>query len=182
MSNAPLAVMVAALAAAMIPMQTLGACVAGSPHSYDDIRYVYVRQYSLTGILWPSYEYEAAYFPARDTHTARASVSLSARRAVPFRGNLVAVDPLGNFARVVQVLRSASFFDMRLTPATHLYIDGPEDAITVVACGITWTLGLAGEGGEVNLDDSLGHRYFKLLEDLRATIFSAKWMEPTPPP
>jgi hypothetical protein len=162
---------VAAIIASLAPVQTFAACVRGGEPSYDDIRYVSVRQYAQE-IPHPSYVYEGFRNLAR----------LSAKREVPLRGDFVAVDPLSIFTRVVAILRSASFFDMRLTPARVLYIgDGAEDAIAVEACGMTWTLGPTGHT-EVELDDEQAHEFFKLEDELRAAIFSAKWIVPTPAP
>lgn len=164
---------VAALIASLAPLPSLGACVQGSRPSYDNIPYVSVRQYAQE-ISHPSYVYEGY----------RSGIGiLSAKREVPLHGDFVAVDPLNIFLRVVELLRSASFFDMRLTPARILYIgDGAEDAIVVQTCGMTWTLGTTGHGDEVELDDAQAHQFFKLLDDLRAAIFSAKWTVPTPSP
>jgi hypothetical protein len=162
---------VAAIIASLAPVQSTAACVSGSAPSYDDIRYVSVTQYAQE-IPHPSYVYEGFRNLAR----------LSAKREVPLQGDFVAVDPLRIFTRVVGILRSASFFDMRLTPARVLYIgDGAEDAIAVEACGMTWTLGTMGRT-EVELDDAQAHAFFRLEDELRGAIFSAKWIAPTPAP
>jgi hypothetical protein len=126
--------------------------------------------------------------PARTVYLGHGSISshaygrLSAKRAVKFIGDFVAADPLRTFDQVMTVLKTDNFLVMRLTPTTAQYIDGPEDAVTVVGCGVTWTLGTAGRGEFVLLDDVQGRAFFKLVDDLRNTIFSAPWVRPSPEP
>jgi hypothetical protein len=167
---------------AFMPAGALASCYPGSLPSYDEIQYVSVQQFALTGVRHPSFVFEAKYVPARENLPAHAFASLDAKRAVPFTGKFSAVDPVTTFENVVGVLRAASFFGMRMNPAAHLYIDGPEDSVTVVACGITWSLGTASEGGEVELQDAQGRAFFELEDDLRSAIFSGNWTLATPSP
>jgi hypothetical protein len=110
--------------------------------------------------------------------------TLNATRAVKLIGNFVAVDAQRGFRDVVATLERDRFFELRLRPAPPNigYIDGPEDAITVVRCGVTTTLGTIASGGQVQLDDVQGNAFRSLEGDLRATIFSEAWVTPTPAP
>lgn len=166
---------------ALLPVTVFGTCVGGAVPSYDDIRYVDVRQFSLSRDR-PWYEYQATFFPSDARGNARAIVTLTGKQGVALVGNYVAVEPIATFDQTIAALKAASFFDMRLSPARVLYIDGPEDGVSVVACGIGWTLGTANRGYEIDLNDSNARRFFTLLDDLRKTIFSAPWTKPLPPP
>ncbi len=110
--------------------------------------------------------------------------TLNATRAVKRIGNFVAVDAQRGFRDVVATLERDRFFELRLRPAPQNigYIDGPEDAITVVRCGVTTTLGTIASGGQVQLDDVQGNAFRSLEGDLRVTIFSEAWVTPTPAP
>jgi hypothetical protein len=158
----------------LAPISAPASCGAGAPPAYEDIRYVDVSQSSLTGLLHPWFEYEALLVPAHGSVQARANASLSAKRAVKLVGHFEAATPLRTFADVVGVLKADNFFAVQLTPTTEGYIDGPEDSVTVVRCGITWGLGTIGSGGFVMLNDTQGRAFFKLEDDLRNAIFSAQ--------
>lgn len=86
------------------------------------------------------------------------------------------------FGDVVAVLQQHHFFDVRLNPAKGLYIDGPEDQVTVVRCGLTTMLGTIPRGGEVELGDDQSKAFFKLEDGLRSAIFSENWIVPSPAP
>lgn len=109
-------------------------------------------------------------------------MTLSAKRAVKLHGDFVAADPQRTFAGVLAVLERNRFFEMRLTPVSPRYLDGPEDAVTVVRCGVTTTLGTVAPGGQVDLDDAQAKAFFSLGNDLRNAIFSEGWTRSTPPP
>jgi hypothetical protein len=153
----------------------LAACVHGTPPSYDDIRYVSVVQSEFPNGGWPDYKFEASYFPIRSTNAEHATARLTAKRNVPRTGVFVASDPIASFRNAVAVLKAASFFDMRLAPAIGGYIDGPEDTVTVAACGIRWSLGTIVQPGQVAQDDDNGRRFFTLESELRKTIFADAW-------
>jgi hypothetical protein len=157
-------------------------CAAGAAPSYGDITYVAVGQSSLTGMSHPWFAFEGTRRPRFGSHKESADVSLTARRAVPFLGNFVAEEPQQAFSAIVAVLERRRFFDMRMTAPYCCYIDGPEDGVTVVRCGVTTTLGTIGKGGEVRLDDARGEAFFGLEDELRKVIFAQKWTVPTPPP
>lgn len=167
---------------ALLPGIALGSCVGGAAPSYDDIRYVDVRQFSLVSGEHPWYEYQATFFPPDAQGKVRAIVTLASKQGVALVGNYVAVEPIATFERTIAALKAASFFDMRLSPARLLYVDGPEDGVSVVACGIGWTLGTINRGYEIELNDSNARRFFILLDALRKTIFSAPWTKPSPAP
>ncbi len=167
-----------AAAALLIPAPVVASCLPGGVPSYGDVSYVYVRQYSLTGIRYPSFEFEAT--AAR--RKAAPTVSLVARRAVPFIGSFVAVDPERTLGDIVAVLERGKYFDMHLTAPFCCYLDGPEDVVTVVRCGVKTSLATITEGGEANLDDAQGKAFFRLEDTLRKAIFAEKWTEPTPAP
>lgn len=169
-----------ALALGMVPLPVAASCNAGAPLAYGDIGYVAVTQASLTQSLHPWFNFEAVVYPAHGSVETHGYGWLSAKRAVKLTGDFVAADPLRTFAAVMAVLEADNFLAMRLTPTAEGYIDGPEDAVTVVGCGVTWTLGTAGGRGFVRLDDAQGRAFFKLEDDLRNTIFSAKWVRPGP--
>lgn len=107
------------------PLQAAASCVTGSALSHEDIRHVAVGQFSLTGQLHPSFSYQGHLRWVRGS--LRANVSLDAKRAVKFKGSFVAVDQMNTFRDIVTVLQKHAFFNMRLNPTTHRYIDGPED-------------------------------------------------------
>lgn len=161
------------------PLPANGACTSGSPPSYEDVTYVKVAQYSLVGQQWPSYTYEGAYYRFGQ-HGPHASVTLEARRAAKIRGTYVAVDPMRSFAAIVAVLEKDDFFTLRLQPTKSLYIDGPEDAITVSRCGVTETLGTAAGSDEMDLQDAQAKVFFAVESDLRGAIFSQQWEAPRP--
>lgn len=98
------------------------------------------------------------------------------------RGDFVAADPQRTFADVLAVLERNHFFEMRLSPTATPYIDGPEDVVTVVRCGVTTSLGTIAKGPQVGLHDAQGQAFFSLGNDLRNTIFSENWTPATPPP
>ncbi|HEY4433810.1 MAG TPA: hypothetical protein VGM99_05355 [Candidatus Cybelea sp.] len=162
------------------PLQAAASCIAGSPLSYEDIRYVAVGQFSLTGQLHPSFSYEGHVHWSRAS--LRADASLDAKRAVKFKGSFVAVDPMRTFRDIVLVLQQNAFFSMRLNPATNLYVDGPEDGVTVTACGVTWTIATTNRAEETSLSDPAAKAFFSLMHALRDTIFSERWMSPSPTP
>lgn len=151
-------------------------CDTGALPAYEDITYVKVAQYSLVGQQYPWYTYEAAYYNGQP----HAAVSLDAHRAVGMKGSFVPAAPVDSFNNVVHVLEKDRFFAMRLRPAVTLYVDGPEDSVTVARCGVTTTLSSVPSSEELNLDDPQGKAFFALLADLRTTIFGQKWK--TPPP
>lgn len=167
----------------MIPAGVSASCAPNAPPSYDDITYVKITQYALVGQAYPWYTYESIlYRPARPSQE-RADVSLVARHATKFAGTFVAVDPIRVFSNIVGVLKRDRFFDMRLNPAKVLYLDGPEDEITVALCGIDWTLGTTPRGAEVDLSDAQGQAFFALESDLRDSIFAnGQWTTHPPPP
>jgi hypothetical protein len=152
------------------------ACEAGAAPSYDDIRYVSVVQFAFPVGTWPIYTYEASDYPARGSVPENHVARLSAKGNVPLRGQFLASHPLASFTHVIDTLRSASFFDMRLTPAVSLHLDGSTDAITVGACGIRWSLGVLNESGEAVVDDDNARRFFALEKALRTTIFAEDWL------
>ncbi|HEY1682492.1 MAG TPA: hypothetical protein VGF98_12690 [Candidatus Tumulicola sp.] len=158
------------------------ACVPGTTWTYDDIRYVSVVQSAFPNGGWPDYSFEATYFPARATYAERASARLTAKRNVPRTGVFVASDPIASFRKIVGVLKAASFFDMRLAPATSSYIDGPEDTVTVALCGIRWSLGTIVQPGQVAQNDDSGRRFFALESELRKMIFADAWSTSTTEP
>lgn len=141
-----------------------------------------IAQGSLTGADWPRYSYEAVTYPQRGAYAGRTDVTLSAKRAVKLHGDFVAADPQRSFAGVLAVLERDRFFEMRLSPTKVMYIDGPEDVVTVVRCGVTMTLGTIPLGGEVALNDAQAKAFFSLESDLRNAIFSEEWTRATPPP
>lgn len=98
------------------------------------------------------------------------------------RGDFVAADPQRTFADVLAVLERDHFFEMRLSPTASPYIDGPEDVVTVVRCGVTTSLGTIALGPEVDLNDAQGKAFFSLGDDLRNAIFSQAWTRATAPP
>ncbi len=131
-----------------------------------------VAQYSLVGQALPWYTFEAVYYPAG----LKAQVTLDARRATSIRGTYDAAKPLGAYTAVMGVLKRHDFFEMRLSPATNLYLDGPEDQISVVRCGVTTTLGTVTAGmQEIDLDDARAKAFFALEKDLRGVIFAQQW-------
>jgi hypothetical protein len=142
---------------------------------------VKIIQFSLTGPDRPRYTYEAEFFP-RGVHPARIEANLSAKQAVKLRGDFVAADPQRSLAGVQDVLERDRFFEMRLSPTDTRYLDGPEDVVTVVRCGVTTTLSTIPQGGEVGLDDVQAKAFFSLENDLRNVIFSQTWMPPMPSP
>jgi hypothetical protein len=159
-------------------------CLPGATPSYDDIRYVAVQQYSLTAQR-PRYAYEARYTPSGSGTPPYAFATLKATRNVPITGDFVAAKPAAVYASSIAILRSAQFFDIRLsTPAAgqSRYIDGPEDTVTVVACGIRWALGTANTGDSIDIGNAQARQFFKLENDLRAAIFSSQWVRQTRTP
>lgn len=166
----------------LLPAPAMADCSSRGVPSYGDITYVDVRQYSLVGILHPSFEFEGTVLPPTASLGRRSEASLVARRAVPFLGKFVAIDPQRAIAEVVGLLEQNHFFEMRLTAPYCCYLDGPEDVVTVVRCGVRTTLGTISEGGEVRLDDDAAKAFFRLLDGLRKTIFTEKWTVPTPTP
>ncbi|MDQ6933664.1 MAG: hypothetical protein M3160_10910, partial [Candidatus Eremiobacteraeota bacterium] len=148
----------------------------------EDVTYIKITQYALVGLAHPSFTFEAVLYkniPAVGTH---ANAFLDARAATKFRGKYKAVEPLKTFYDVLSVLKRDRFFDARMHPATALYLDGPEDEITVASCGVATTIGTVGNGTEVNLDDAQAHAFFDLESDLRTRIFSIQWAEQKPTP
>lgn len=166
----------------LVPVAAAARCAAGGVPSYRDITYVNVRLYSLVGILHPFFEYEGKIVPPRGSRSAFADGSLDARRAVPYVGKFVALQPHQTFDAVVAVLAQNHFFDMRMTAPACCVIDEPEDAVTAIRCGVTTTLGTASAGGTVDLDDAQGKAFIRLEEELRKAIFAEKWIAPTPAP
>jgi hypothetical protein len=167
--------------AALLPVPVMAECAPGGIPSYRDITYVYVRQYSLVGIRHPYFEFEATAIPQRPGFKGRTEASLNAKRAVPYRGSFVAVDPQRAFDHALAVLEQKHFYDMHLTPGC-CYIDGPEDVVTVVRCGVKTSLATISEGGQLRLDDAAGKAFFQLEDELLKTIFLEKWTMPTPAP
>ncbi len=166
----------------LVPAPATANCLAGGTPSYQDITYIRVTQYSLVGILHPRYEFEAIGVPPAGSRPARVTASLSARRAVPFFGNYVAMNPKQGFDDVAAVLERNRFLDMRMTAAKCCVIDGPEDSITVIRCNVTTTLAAVSQGGAANLEDAQGKAFLRLEDQLRQTIFAEKWVTPTPGP
>jgi hypothetical protein len=101
---------------------------------------------------------------------------------VKLRGDFVAADPQRTFDDVLAALERNHFFEMRLSPTTEPYIDGLEDVVTVVRCGVTTSLGTIAQGPEVGLHDAQGKAFFSLGDELRNTIFSENWTRTTAPP
>ncbi len=167
-----------ALAVCFLPAPAAAACGYAAPPSYQDITYVSVSQYSLVGQLHPRFQYEALLTPRSPDPGRRAVASLKATRGVKYTGTFVAVDAQHGLREVVATLERDHFFDLRLTPApaTTFYMDGPEDRITVLRCGVTTTLGTVASGGQVELNDAQGRAFTGLEDDLRNTIFSEKWV------
>lgn len=149
-------------------------CDTGAPPKYRDITYVKVAQAALVGMQHPWYTYEAAYYGIAH----RASVSLDAHRGIRLAGSFVSASPLASFESIVQVLKKDRFFALRLHPARALYIDGPEDSVTVVRCGVTTTLSSVPLSEEVNLGDAQAKTFGALLDDLRAAILKQNWETP----
>ncbi len=164
------------IAAAIVvcPLAARASCDTAAPPAYEDITYIKVSQYALVGQQHPWYTYEAAYYIAGH----HANVSLNAHRAVGIIGSFVSTKPLDSFKNVVQALERDRSFAMRLRPAASLYLDGPEDSVTVSRCGVTTTLSSVTSSQELNLDDAQGKAFFALLSDLRETIFRQKWETP----
>jgi hypothetical protein len=167
--------------AVLLPVRVMADCAPGGILSYRDITYVYVRQYHLVGIPAPYFEFEATAIPQNSGFEGRTQASLNAKRPVPYRGNAVAADPQRVFDDAVTVLERNHFYAMRLTPHC-CYIDGPEDVVTVVRCGVKTSLTTISEGGQVRLDDAAGKAFLQLEDDLRKAIFLEKWTMPTPAP
>lgn len=168
--------------ALLVPVPAAASCAAGGVPSYQDITYVKVRLYSLVGILHPFFEYEGRIVPPRGSYKAFADGTLDARRAVPYVGKFVAVEPHQTFDAVVAVLAQNHFFEMRLTAPACCLIDGPEDAVTAIRCGVTTTLATATAGGTADLGDAQGKAFLRLEDALQKTVFAAKWIMPTPVP
>jgi hypothetical protein len=101
---------------------------------------------------------------------------------VKLRGDFVAADPQRSFGDVLAVLERDHFFEMRLSPAKVLYIDGPEDVVTVSRCGVTTSLSSIARAGELDLEGAQAKEFFNLLGDLRDAIFEAQWTPSTPSP
>ena len=171
-----------AVIAVLLPAPVMANCGSGGALTYSDVTYVDVRQYSLVGVLHPYFEFEATAIPQTASFKGRVAASLNARRAVPYFGSFVAADPQHAFDDVVGVLERNHFFEMGLTAPYCCYLDGPEDAVTVVRCGVKTTLATVSEGGEVRLDDAAAKAFFRLEDELRKTIFAEKWTLPTPDP
>jgi hypothetical protein len=167
--------------AVLLPVPVMADCSPGGTPSYRDITYVYVRQYSLVGILHPYFEFEATAIPQNSGFKGRTQASLNAKHAVPYRGSFVAVDPQRAFDHAVAVLDQEHFYALHLTPHC-CYLDGPEDVVTVVRCGVKTSLATISEGGQVRLDDAAGKAFLQLEDDLRKAIFLEKWAMPTPAP
>jgi hypothetical protein len=166
----------------LLPAPAVANCAAGATPSYQDITYVNVRLYSLVGATHPRFEFKGRDLPPQGSFKGFAQSSLNARRAVPFAGSFVAVNPHQAFGAVVTVLEQNHFFDMRMTAPTCCIIDGPEDVVTAIRCGVTTTLSTASEGGTADLEDAQGRAFLQLENDLRATIFAQKWATPAPTP
>jgi hypothetical protein len=162
-------------------LPALASCDAGGLLSYGDVTYVKVVQDSLVGQQHPSYTYEGAYYRFGQ-NGPHANVSLDARRATKIRGTFVAVKPMAAFTAIVAVLRGDDFFKMRLRPTKALYLDGPEDSVTVSACGMTTTLSTNPDlgGDEMDLNDAQAEAFFRLEADLRSAIFAQQWEAPPP--
>lgn len=158
------------------PLEARASCDTGAPPVYEDVTYIKVSQFALVGQQHPWYTYEAVYYSAG----RHANVSLGAHRAVGMMGSFVSTAPLDSFRNIVQVLKRDGFFAMRLQPAAALYLDGPEDSVTVTRCGVTTTLSSVTSSQELRLDDAQGKAFFALLADLRSTILRQKWKTPSP--
>jgi hypothetical protein len=165
-----------------LPVPVMANCAPGGNPSYQDITYIQVKQFSLVGVSHPSYDFQATSFAPTGLQPARVDASLSARRAVPFFGNFVAVNPKQSFDDVAAVLEQSHFFDMRMTVPKCCVIDGPEDSITVIRCNVTTTLATVSKGGSANLEDAQGTKFLHVEDHLRKTIFAQKWERPTPGP
>ena len=153
----------------------MAACASGTTPSYSDTRYVSVVQFSFPNDGSPNYKYEGMDYPADGSAEEKTVVRLTMRQRSPITGDYVASHPLASFQKMIGILRSASFFDMRLSPAVTRYIDGQSDAVTIVACGIRWSLGTLDQPGEVALDDANARRFISLENNLRASIFADDW-------
>jgi hypothetical protein len=168
------------VAAAAVPHAAVASCLPGTTPAYDDISDVAVAQYEFPVARWPIYTFTATYYPGVASRPEHADARLDAKRNVPKQGKFTAADPLRAFRTSVDILRSAGFFRMRLTPVSARYIDGPTDSIAVVACGIEWSLGNLQQGSEFDLQDDNGRRFQKLEDDLREAIFAFNWLPITP--
>jgi hypothetical protein len=151
-------------------------CQSGTLPGAGDIRYVLVSQFELPNSNHPSYKYQAELHDARAGHPLVADVRLRGVENVPKIGDFAAGKPSALFRDVVAVLQTRSFFGMRLTPAPATYLDGPEDSISVGACGMKWTLSTVATSQEFDLSDQNATRFFALEDALRTTIFAAEWI------
>jgi hypothetical protein len=158
------------------PATAYAACGSTAALTYDDVTYVRFTQFALVGQTHPWFTYESTFYRDTPTRGTYASATVDAKRATKFIGVYAAVDALATSEAILHVLQHHAFFQLRLSTTNKLYLDGPEDSITVVRCGVTTTLSTTPYGSEIDLSDANAKAFFDLESDLRDSIFVQKWV------
>jgi hypothetical protein len=167
----------AVLAIAILPSTAIAGCAPGETPSYADIDGVAVRRYALVG-TWPRFD---AHFNLVYYKDAQVVVgTLDAQWGLPVRGTL-SESSGQTFDALRAVLQDHDFYRLRLTPERTIYLDGPEDVVSVSRCGVTTTLGFFVQREFVNQDNGQIKALVALLDDLQRVIGQLPWT-PSPSP
>ncbi|MGC8485836.1 MAG: hypothetical protein ACP5O6_09415 [Candidatus Baltobacteraceae bacterium] len=146
-------------------------CAIGGARRYRDISGISVRRTGLTDIGDPKYRFSV---------DKNGFVAFDGAEKTPIVGNYDGRDGRQLLLRLVAILRNRSFFEMSLRTSRKIYIDGPEDSISVLRCGVVTTISTVGSRSvafEAALHGERMRRFFALLRALEAPIFAWPWTQ-----
>jgi hypothetical protein len=175
---------VAAFALAFIAQRAIAGCAPGETPTYDDIRSIYVDRHALVPASHPQFTAHFVMSVSRNRETGvvtdDAFTGRLDSRNVPLKGSFIESDP-HTFSILRATLKKHDFYALRLTPATKvILLDGPEDTITVIRCGVATSIGYFSAGEFVDPQNGQLEALRALLDDLQNAIVTFPWT-PVPP-
>jgi hypothetical protein len=168
--------LIAFLTACCLPVAGVADCGHGQVANYNDVRAIFVRR----GVGEANYSFT--------TYDNGVMVLLGKSRA-PVSGGYSGSDGSRLFASMLDALRKADFYSMRLREAPIPYLDGPSETVAVLRCGVVTAIGTLGTreiATEADLRDPQTTRFRALVDSLQGFIIAWPWSkerrEPTPTP
>jgi hypothetical protein len=161
------------------PSVAIAGCAPGETPSYADVDGITVHRYRLVG-NWPRFDAHFTLHYNYFKHDWVFDATLDAQLGLPIAGKF-SESSAQTFEVLRALLQAHDFYALRLTPGPALYLDAPEDFVSVTRCGVTTTLGFDFVPEFYIPDNGQLKALGALLDDLQSAILQLPWT-PSPSP